>query len=479
MCFALIAMRTESRQPLQWTLIASRIIGGLYIEMSRSQLPFVSGAEPETPVQIFERTRTRELQLSRLLIFFISGGLLFMLLPGTFLGVWNLISISGRRAADSILPAWIQAHGHAQVLGWIGSFILGIGYYSIPKLRGGIKPFALRLAWISGTLWMAGVLLRWAANVYLWHWRTLLPVSAAMELAAFLIFFRAVSQHKPQDSGKTKLETWVWVVIAGTVGLLATLVLNLGACLWLAFRSDGPAFPPNFDQRFLILAAWGFMVPFVWGFNAKWLPVFLGTRQPQNRLLGAAVAVQVTGIGLALAGFFRVTTALLLGSSLLAMIALRIFAQPEKAAKMKGIHSSFPFFVRSAYIWLLVAAGLGIWAANATDPAGIWGASRHALTVGFVAMMVFCIGQRVLPAFSGMRLLFSPRLMFLGLLFLSLGCTVRVGAEVLAYQEILPAAWAWLPYSAIFELAAVTALAVNLIVTFLQPSAGGRSGSGL
>ncbi len=446
--------------------------------MSRSQLQTVS-ARPETPLQIFQRTSIRELQLSRLLIFYISGGLFFMLLPGTFLGVWNLISISGRRAADSISPAWIQAHGHAQVLGWIGSFILGIGYYSIPKLRGGIKPFALGLAWFSGTLWMAGVLLRWTANVYLWHWRALLPVSAAMELAAFLIFFRAVSQHKPQHSGKAKLETWVLVVIVATLGLLATLVLNLGACLWLAFRSNGPAFPPNFDQRFLILAAWGFMVPFVWGFNAKWLPVFLGARPPHNRLLGAATAVQVIGIAFALDGVFRVTTALLLGSSLLAMISLRIFSQPEKAAKTKGIHSSFPLFVRSAYVWLLIAAVLGIWAANATDPSGIWGASRHALTVGFVAMMVFCIGQRVLPAFSGMRLLFSPGLMFVGLLCLSLGCTVRVGAEVLAYQEIVPAAWRWLPYSAVLELAAVTALGVNLVATFLQPPAVARSGGGM
>jgi hypothetical protein len=96
-----------------------------------------------TAQQIFERTKVRELQLSRLLMFYISGGLLFMLLPGTFLGVWNLISISGRRAAESISPAWIQAHGHAQVMGWIGSFILGIGYYSIPKLRHGSRPFAL------------------------------------------------------------------------------------------------------------------------------------------------------------------------------------------------------------------------------------------------------------------------------------------------------------------------------------------------
>ena len=89
------------------------------------------------------------------------------------------------------------------------------------------------------------MLLRWTANVYLWHWRVLLPVSAAMELAAFLIFFRAVSQHKPQDSGKAKLETWVLVVIVGACGLLATLVLNLGVCLWLAFRSNGPRFLPT------------------------------------------------------------------------------------------------------------------------------------------------------------------------------------------------------------------------------------------
>ena len=310
--------------------------------MSRSQAQTVS-AIPETPLQIFQRTSIRELQLSRLLIFFISGGLFFMLLPGTFLGVWNLISISGRRAADSISPAWIQAHGHAQVLGWIGSFILGIGYYSIPKLRGGIKPFALGLAWFSGTLWMAGVLLRWTANVYLWHWRVLLPVSAAMELAAFLIFFRAVSQHKPQDSGKAKLETWVLVVIVGTLGLLATLVLNLGACLWLAFRSNGPAFPPNFDQRFLILAAWGFMVPFVWGFNAKWLPVFLGARPPHNRLLGAAVAVSsgrdCFRTRWLLPGHHRL---IIRFASLLAMIALHIFALPEKAAKTQGYPWQLP-----------------------------------------------------------------------------------------------------------------------------------------
>jgi len=289
--------------------------------------------ESETPEQVFARTSAREVQLSRLLIFFISGGLLFMLLPGTFLGVWNLVSISGRRAAEGISDAWIQAHGHAQVLGWIGSFILGIGFYSIPKLRGGLKPFGLWSAWLSGSMWMAGVLLRWLANVYLWQWRMLLPASAVLELAAFLIFFRAVSQHKPQDSGKKRLETWIFVVIAGAMGLLATLVLNLGATVWLAVRGTSPAFPQAFDQRFLVLAAWGFMVPFVWGFSAKWLPIFLGTQPPKNRVLGSAVIVHFVAVVLGLAGFLRVTTALFVISSSLAILALRLFARPEKGAK--------------------------------------------------------------------------------------------------------------------------------------------------
>src|ERR1041385_4437363 len=93
-----------------------------------------------SPAQIMEITPAREASLSRLLMVYISSGLVFMLLPGTFLCVWNLLQISGRESAGSISPAWLQAHGHAQVFRWIGSFILGIGFYSIPKLRGATKP---------------------------------------------------------------------------------------------------------------------------------------------------------------------------------------------------------------------------------------------------------------------------------------------------------------------------------------------------
>jgi uncharacterized protein involved in response to NO len=415
-----------------------------------------------------EQARQREKALSRMLMTYIVTGLAFMLLPGTFLGVWNLLSISGRHAAGSVSASWIQAHGQAQVFGWIGTFILGIGFYSIPKMRRA-QPFAMWEAWTCWAMWTSGIALRWTSTVYGWNWRSMLPISAALELLAFLLFFRTVSTHRPPSTGdaKPRLDRWIFVVIAGALGLFATLIANLAASINVAFHSSSPAFGQSFDQRFLVLIAWGFMVPFVWGFSARWLSTFVGLRPACDRGLMIMVAVNTTGVVLALFGIFRLAVLLLMASSLISLLAIRVAFPAAQPAKVQGIHPSFPYFVRLAYAWLVAAAALGIWAAFAQQSVGIWGASRHALTVGFVATMVFAIGQRVLPAFSGMRLLYSRRLMFIALSLLSLGCVLRVSAEVLAYQDIAQSAWGWLPVSAVIELSAVTVFAVNIVATFL------------
>ena len=73
---------------------------------------------------IMDRAISREQSLSRLLMTYIVAGLVFMLLPGTFLGVWNLIKISSHEAAESISPgldsgSWSRA-----------AFRLGGDFYS-------------------------------------------------------------------------------------------------------------------------------------------------------------------------------------------------------------------------------------------------------------------------------------------------------------------------------------------------------------
>jgi uncharacterized protein involved in response to NO len=423
-----------------------------------------------SPAQLFEVTRAREEALSRLLMAFVTTGLIFMVFPGTFLGVWNLLQISGRESVVSISPAWLQAHGHAQVFGWVGSFILGIGFYSIPKIRGGVKS-SFGTAWICWVMWTTGAALRWAANVYLWEWRFLLPLSAFLELGAFLIFLRAVSHHRPEASGKEKLGPWVWVVISASMGLLLVLVVNLGGCLFVSFRGTSPAFPHLFDQRYLALMAWGFLVPFVWGFSAKWMTVFLGLKPLRTRWLLAALVVNLIGLGLTVAGAGWIGSWLFVVATAMAVTALRMFELSEKEAKIRGVHSSFPFFVRMAYVWLIVAAVLSVAATRWDTSGGIWGASRHALTVGFISVMILSVGQRILPAFAGMRMLWSTKLMFAGLALVTLGCTLRVSCEIVAYQGY--AAWAWsvLPISALCELAGLTIYAINILGTFvLQPS---------
>jgi uncharacterized protein involved in response to NO len=422
-----------------------------------------------SPAQIMDIARAREASLSRLLMAYVSSGLVFMLLPGTFLGVWNLLQISGRESAASVSPAWLQAHGHAQVFGWIGSFILGIGFYSVPKLRGATKP-GFHAAWACWVLWTVGVALRWTANVYGWYWRLFLPLSGVLELGAFLIFFRAVSRHRREDSGTNRLDTWIWVVICASTGLLLSLIANLATCVYLALRGASPALSHSLDQRYLVLITWGFMVPFIWGFSAKWMTVFLGLPPVRFRLLLSGLALNSAGVVVTLAGWLAEATALFVVGAVLAIAALRMFEPAQREPKTRGVHSSFPFFIRIAYAWLLVAALLGTAAALWDSSGGLWGASRHALTVGFVAVMVFSVGQRILPAFAGMRLLWSTRLMFAGLVLLTVGCTLRVSSEILAYQGYAEWAWSVLPISALFELAGITAFAVNIFATFIFES---------
>ena len=424
---------------------------------------------PLTPVEIATLSSRRETALARLLVLYIGTGLVFMLLPGTFLGVWNLMAISSHRSATTVPAAWIQAHGHAQIFGWIGTFILGIGFHSIPKLRR-LAQFALSPVYVAWVLWTAGVSAHWLCAVYGWQWRVLLPASAVLELAAFAIFFWTVAGHRPPEPGKPKLESWVFVVIAGAIGWMLALLINLGVSFYLAMHAARPEIPSNIDQKFLVVETWGFLVPFVWGFSAKWLPVFLGLRPTYDRALLAAVGLNTLGVLAVFVNRTVIGVVLLFAGMVVSIAALRLFSPTDRPAKVRGVHSSFPLFVRVAYLWALVAALLGIWAASTRDAQGLWGASRHALTVGFFSLMVFAIGQRMLPAFSGMKLLFSTKLMFASIALLAAGCFLRVTSEALAYQGILHAAWSWLPVSAIIEMTAVTVFAFNLFATFASDS---------
>ena len=361
----------------------------------------------------------------------------------------------------------MEGHGHAQVFGWIGSFVLGIGFYSQPVRGRSILSVPLPCF----LLWVTGVAMRWSANIYGWHWRLVFPLSAALELIAVLLFLSAASRHKLPESrsaqqSKPRMELWMVSVLLSTAALAAAVIFNFVECLRLALAGASPSFPHALDQKYLVLLGWGFLVPVVWGFSARWLPTFLGLARLRTSIFAAALTLDVAGVLAGVSGATKLAVVFLLLAAICGAIALRIFARPIAKAKTIGVHSTFPFFARITYLWLVIAGTMSVWAAFADLHGGIWGASRHALTVGFAATMVFTIGPRFLPHFGGVHRIFSTRLMLVSLLMLQLGCTLRVTSEPLAYEGFLPFAWKVLPVSGMIELSAVLLFAANLILTF-------------
>jgi uncharacterized protein involved in response to NO len=412
-----------------------------------------------------------ERRAGRMLAAFIATGLVFLALPGTLLGVWNLVNISEHQSASAPATAWIQAHGQAQLFGWVGTFILGISLYVLPKFRGrSLRSFGR--AWAVWVLWTLGVGWHWLGVVYAWHWREALIGSAVLELVAYVVTLRVLfapgragrpgSRSVPEDLGS-------WLGIFGFVGLGLTLGANLVLSLHVAFDGASPAYPLVGDRVFLSLALWAFVAPVAWGYSTRFVTIFLGLQPPVRRAapwLGAGILAVVV---FALARWFFAVDIVALAMTACAIWALRVFHPSVRPAKRAGVYRHYTAFVRLSFIWLAVAAILGLVSELVPSMPGLGGASRHAMTVGFVALLIFAIGPRLLPSFLNGRELASPRLMAVSLWLLTLGCALRVSTESVAYSAVGGLAWKLLPVSAFIELSAVLLFALNLALTLAHP----------
>jgi len=231
--------------------------------------------------------------------------------------------------------------------------------------------------------------------------------------------------------------------------------------------ADNPVIPHWFSQRFLVLATWGVPSSLSRDLMAAGCPFFLGLKHPSSRALMSALWIAVCGVAAAIAGY-----------------SLGRLCVPDCRLDRSGLCSShfcsgrksagdsrrpFQFSILRSNFLCLASGCIGAVPRSVSRRRERWylGASRHALTVGFLAAMIFTIGQRVLPAFCGMRQLFSSKLMFAACLTLNLGCLLRVSSEIPAYEANFAVAWRILPVSAILELLAVSLFAVNLMVTLV------------
>ena len=267
--------------------------------------------------------------------YFFLGGIATVLTVGAAWGAWLLLQIAAGRFTGASLFQ-VNAHGHAQVFGWVGLFVMGFGYQMFPALwqRRLLAPrlvpaiFAVMIAGVAiRTVAMAAVGARWAIPAVIG--------GGVLEIAAITAF--VVQLGLTWRASLAHNQPYLRYVAAA----LAFFVAQAAFCLWHTLGTLTAA-----DRQSLIwtvatyqavlrdLQIHGFVLLMVLGVSIQILPRFYGVPQVTARRARRAWALILGGIigevGLFLAyrftGHHALAGALLLPWSMLAAGALSIGA---------------------------------------------------------------------------------------------------------------------------------------------------------
>ncbi len=376
--------------------------------------------------------------------------------------------------------ALAQAHGHLQLYGWAGLFVLGVALHFVPRLRGAPLSDVRVLPWALGFL-LAALILRSVSQPLLasadgpkWLWQAILIASGGCEVIGFasvLAMFVRTSLRPGAPRLRDRPALWSifpFVIIAGVSLGMAALV-NL-VNVMRAANVDGLV-PAGGDSANVLLGLFGFLVPMAIGMSTRALPMYAGLDAFPRRVLWPAAFMY--GVGLALAvwgsayglvpastlgrigglGFF------IMGGVVVGFIALfgwlmsrrgrlpqkvrALAPEPEQVAhayarrvvQERTSYGPYVALIASAYAWaflggiLLLVDGTAL-ALGYAVPVDL-DVARHSFAVGFIALLIAGVSVRMIPGFSGGRLS-SPRWV-VALLWLGNGAALlRVGALLLA-----------------------------------------------
>lgn len=411
-----------------------------------------------TPALAFEK------RLARLYQAYIRAAIAITLTFGTTWGAHILAKIALHQSFDAPSYAGTQAHGHAQLYGWVGLFIMGVAYFSVPKFMQA-RLRTLAPGWTVFALMLAGILIRAVSQPLAAQpaFGRLVLISAVLELAAVVVFVADIGLVFAR-SRQPKL-SYYWFIQASLAALVWLAVANLAFIVPL-WRDHTAVIADPANSQFLYLAVFGFIVNMILGYSLRLLPIFLGLRQTRQALVIPAFVIFNTGILARVLDWPLVSGALGLAGTGLYVYALRIFERPATYVKSRGVDASFPWFVRLAYGWLAIAVAMVLGGdlyrnlANAAPPHIYVGAWRHAVTVGFITTMIVGLGYRILPLFGGVDL-WRPNWMRFSFWLLAVGNTTRVTFELATASG---QRWTYLVMGAsgVMELAALSLFGISI-----------------
>ena len=379
---------------------------------------------------------------------FILSSLAFAVLAGFTLAILAPLSIVlewgwGRR----FMPL-IQAHGQAQILGFVGLFIIGMVYRLMPRFSG--RPLSFpALAWASWPVLSLAVVLRLIAQPAgegLWQ-RTLLVSSGCLGLLAACAFALVVMGTLLHRSSRADATGYFFVLAAAFFVLQAGINLEL---VVLAARRGSDVIRPLEAAPLLHVQLYGFITMFIFGVASRAIPSISGLPRPQIQAkalaLALAAAVLVFAIAALLVGSGTRSEALLrieaasfaaLGPIFLAGVWVVGIFRPA-ANRLAGASQHHIWLLRATFAWLLIAGGMSAYygvraiAGGEFIPAYGVDAVRHAVGIGVASMMIAGMAMLILPEFAIRRTRHPnerwPALAILALL--SSAAALRVAAAV-------------------------------------------------
>jgi hypothetical protein len=411
---------------------------------------------------------------------FFKAGIAVVLSLGAVWGAYLLLRIAFDKSFHAVGIHEVNAHGHAQIFGWVGLFVMGFAYQAFPRF----KHTALanpRLAFLSFGLMLAGIIARSVfeplTDTLTWAGVPALG-GAAIEILAVCLFVGVITQTW-RNAGKG-LAVYDYYILAAFFWFIVQAVYEavyLGATLAA----------PDRDALLNLVATWqgslrdvqihGFALLMILGVSQRLFHHFYGFPAPNSRrsvvaLVCLNVAVICESVGLVLMrqlghGWSALWYAgvLLLSVAVVALIRdWRIFrASPDTDRSLK--------FLRTAYAWLLISLamlvalpiyqfGLLAWLAPESAAAQMgfshayYGAIRHAITVGFISLMIVGVAAKVVPTLNGVDVrALSP--LWLPFILLNLGCALRVIGQTAT--DLTATAF---PFAGVSGLLEVTALAL-------------------
>jgi hypothetical protein len=445
----------------------------------------VTKSAPRTPEVLTECVPAT---VERLYRWYFSTAVLIVLTAGATWGSWLLwkIGIAGKFTGVSVHA--INAHGQAQIYGWMGLFIMGFAYHVLPRFWRGIL-VAPRLAPVVLLLVSAGIALR-TAGVAAMELSTLaIPIAITgclFEVFAIIVF--ATQMVLTCQRGKTPfrpesgflMAAMLWFVLMALLDTVHTYN-TMTACtredlLWYVATYQGPLRD---------LQIHGLALFMILGISSRMIPAFYGRPMAPARRGWLAVGLLTVAVLAEVAIFiaYRFTGRQMIAAFLMLpwiMLAVGVFLQtwPWKLWQAPRRPDRSDKFIRVAYAWLAISLAmllfLPVYLATVQLPFShaYYGAIRHAFTVGFVSLMILGMSARFVPAISGvpanrLRTLMAP------FVLINVGCLLRVSLQTLTDWH--PSAYAVVGVSSFFEIAGIVWWSVDLLAIMWR-SPGRRIG---